>query len=69
MGSDRNPWGASDPLAARRAARKALRKWAEVHAQRDDLIRAAVAAGVDQRSIQEITGVARSTITRIIRRG
>jgi hypothetical protein len=47
------------------AAYAALRKWAKIHRQRDDVIRAAVAAGIDQRSIQEITGVARTTIARI----
>jgi hypothetical protein len=56
------------PLAERHAAYAALRKWAKVHAQRDEVIRAAVAAGIDQRSIQRITGVARTTIARIAAR-
>jgi hypothetical protein len=47
-------------------AYRALRKWAKAHAERDEVIRAAVAAGIDQRSIQEITGVARTTIARIV---
>ena len=51
--------------AAHDAARRELRKWARVHAQRDELIQAAVAAGVHTRDIQEITGVARTTIARI----
>jgi hypothetical protein len=55
----------ADPLAERHAAYTALRKWAKVHAERDEVIRAAVAAGIDTRSIKEITGVARTTITRI----
>jgi hypothetical protein len=38
------------------------------HAQRDEVIRVAVAAGIDQRSIQQITGVARTTIARIMSR-
>jgi len=58
-----------DPFAERHAANTALRKWAKVHAQRDEVIRAAVAAGIDQRSIQGITGVARTTIARIVARG
>ena len=57
-----------DPLAKRHAAYEALHAWAEVHRQRDNVIRAAIAAGVDQRSIQEITGVARTTIARIVAR-
>lgn len=53
----------------RKAARKALEEWAKVHARRDEVIRAAVAAGIDHRSIQQITGVARTTIARIVRPG
>jgi 3-keto-L-gulonate-6-phosphate decarboxylase len=59
----------TDPFAERHAAYTALRKWAKVHKQRDEVIRVAVAAGIDQRSIQEITGVARTTIGRIVARG
>ncbi len=51
-----------------KAAERELRKWATVHRRRDELIRAAVAAGVDTRRIQQITGVARTTITRITKR-
>lgn len=47
----------------------ALKKWAKVHAQRDEVIRRGLAAGVGQRHIQEITGVARTTIARIARSG
>jgi hypothetical protein len=47
----------------------ALKEWAKVHARRDEVIRAAVAAGIDQRSIQEVTGVARTTIGRVVRPG
>lgn len=49
------------------AAYMALEKWAKVHKQRDAVIRDAVARGIDQRSIQRITGVARTTIMRIVR--
>ncbi len=55
-----------DPLAARRAARKALAGWAEVHARRDEVVRAAFAAGLDTYTIHEITGLARTTIARIL---
>jgi hypothetical protein len=42
-----------------------LRSWAHAHDKRDDVIRAALAAGVSARRIQRITGVARTTIARI----
>jgi len=43
-----------------------LRAWALANAQRDDVIRAAAAAGVSLRRIQEVTGIARTTIMRIL---
>lgn len=46
-------------------AEKALRSWAKAHAKRDEVIRAALAAGVSTHRIQRITGVARTTIARI----
>jgi hypothetical protein len=49
----------------RAAAEWALQNWAAAHRKRDDLIRLAVAAGVDKGRIQQITGVAKTTITRI----
>lgn len=52
----------------RAAAEWALQNWAAAHRKRDDLIRLAVAAGVDKRRIQQITGVAKTTITRIAER-
>jgi hypothetical protein len=52
----------------RAAAEWALRNWAAAHRKRDDLIRLAVAAGVDKGRIQQITGVAKTTITRISQR-
>lgn len=58
-----------DPLAGQRAARKALAEWAKIHARRDEVIHSAVAAGIDTRTIQQITGVARTTITRITEGG
>ena len=50
------------------AAEWALQTWATAHQKRDELIRLAVAAGVDTRRIQQITGVPRTTITRITQR-
>lgn len=49
----------------RKAARKALITWAEVNRQRDDVIRAAREALIPYDEIQEITGLARTTIARI----
>ena len=46
-----------DLLPERAAAYKALRPWATVHAQRDEVIHSAAAAGIGDRSIQQITGV------------
>ena len=54
------------PARMREAAYKDLRRWAKANARRDEVIRSAVAAGIDYRSIQEITGVARTTIARIV---
>jgi hypothetical protein len=48
------------------AAETELRAWALADAQRDDVIRAAAAAGVSLARIQEITGIARTTIMRIL---
>jgi hypothetical protein len=48
------------------AAETELRAWAAADAQRDDVIREAAAAGVSLPRIQEITGIARTTIMRIL---
>ena len=48
------------------AMEQELRAWALANAQRDDVIRAAAAAGVSPRRIQEVTGIARTTIMRIL---
>jgi transposase len=45
-----------------------LRRWAEVNARRDDLVREAAAAGVSIHQIQEITGISRATIIGILAR-
>jgi hypothetical protein len=48
------------------AAETALRAWALANAQRDHVIRAAAAAGVSVHRIHEITGIARTTVLRIL---
>ena len=50
------------------AAEDKLRRWAEVNAQRDEVVREAAAAGVSIHQIQQITGIARSTIMGILTR-
>lgn len=62
------PGMGAETFPDRAAAEWALRNWAAAHRKRDDLIRLAAAAGVDPRRIQQITGVAKSTITRITQR-
>jgi hypothetical protein len=52
-----------------RAAEGMLRSWAKAHAARDDVIRAASEAGVSAHRIHRITGVARTTISRILAEG
>jgi hypothetical protein len=51
----------------RREAEAALRAWARVHDRRDEVIRAAVAAGVPVLRVHEITRIARTTIMRIVK--
>ena len=48
------------------AAETELRAWAVANAQRDNVIRKAAAAGISLPRIQEITGIARTTIMRIL---
>lgn len=45
-----------------------LTAWAEANAQRDQVVRAALAAGVSKIRIHAITGIARSTINAIAKR-
>ena len=45
-----------------------LRRWAEAHARRDEIVCEAAAAGVSIHRIQQITGIARSTILGILAR-
>lgn len=50
----------------RREAEKELTKWALSYAKRDFLVREAYAAGVPKIRIYVITGIARTTIDRIV---
>jgi hypothetical protein len=43
-----------------------LRAWALANAQRDEVMRAAAAAGVSLQRIQQVTGIAKTTIMRIL---
>ena len=56
---------APSPLTA---AEEKLRRWAEANAMRDEAVREAAAAGVSIHQIQQITGIARSTILGILAR-
>ena len=46
---------------------EALAEWARVDASRDDRIRAAVAAGVGINEIARVTGVAKTTVIRVLK--
>jgi len=50
------------------AARTALRSWRRRHDERDQLVTAALAAGLPKEEIHVITGLGRGTITRIAER-
>jgi hypothetical protein len=43
-----------------------LKIWAYAHARRDEFVRVAYAAGVSVRRIHKLTGIARTTIDRIL---
>ena len=45
-----------------------LRRWAEAQARRDEIVCEAAAAGVSIHQIQQLTGIARSTILGILAR-
>ena len=47
-------------------ARSNLRWWARAYAKRDELVRQAIGEGISAREVQQITGIARTTITRIM---
>ena len=43
-----------------------LTEWAAAQADRDNLVRAALAAGFTKQRVHQLTGIARTTIDRII---
>jgi hypothetical protein len=46
-------------------AEQALTAWAAAYARRDEIIRAALAAGVTKHRVHVLTGIARTTVDRI----
>jgi DNA invertase Pin-like site-specific DNA recombinase len=48
-------------------ARKSLTRWAANYAQRDELVRLAAASGLGVNEITRITGLAKTTVIRILR--
>jgi CRP-like cAMP-binding protein len=56
---------AQSPAAA---AEDKLRRWAEANARRDEVVREAFTAGVSIYQIQQITGITRADIMRILTR-
>jgi len=55
-----------EPRHSPQAAETRLRAWARAHAERDDVIREADAAGIGLHRINEITGIAPTLILRIL---
>jgi hypothetical protein len=53
--------------AERQAAERELIAWAAENARRDDVIRAAYQAGMAKTRIAAITGIARTTVDRVLR--
>lgn len=51
------------------AAEIALTDWAEQNGRRDDLVRQAIRLGVSKHRIHVITGIARTTIDRVMESG
>lgn len=49
-----------------RRARELLTEWASVAASRDDRVRIAFASGLSKSEISRLTGVARTTVDRIL---
>lgn len=47
-------------------ARRDLRRWATVYAQRDGMIRDARAAGLGVNEITRLTGLAKTTVIRVL---
>ena len=58
--------GEQTPMVRRLHAEMALMSWALIHRHRDELVIAAVAAGISKNRVHVLTGIARTTIDRII---
>jgi hypothetical protein len=54
------------PALSSGTAEEELRTWARAYLRRDEVIRAADAAGISVQRITEVTGIARTTILRIL---
>lgn len=61
------PDGPKANRALAELGRKDLRRWAKVYAERDAVIRTAHASGVGVNEITRITGLAKTTVLRILR--
>jgi hypothetical protein len=64
----RTPASPGQPDGSVRSHVTALKRWAQIYRQRDDLIRAASAAGVGVNEITRITGIAKTTVIRVLRK-
>jgi DNA invertase Pin-like site-specific DNA recombinase len=58
--------GPKIPKALADMARKDLRRWAKVYAERDQVVRLAASSGVGVNEITRITGLAKTTVLRIL---
>lgn len=59
--------GPKTPVALTDMARRDLRRWAKVYAERDEVIRTAHTSGVGVNEITRTTGLAKTTVLRILR--
>lgn len=58
--------GPKIPAALTEMSRRELRRWARVYAERDDLIRRAIASGVGVNEIARTMGIAKTTVLRVV---
>jgi DNA invertase Pin-like site-specific DNA recombinase len=63
---DDDATGPRIPAALTEMARKSLKRWAAMNAQRDELVRLAASSGVGINEIARITGLAKTTVLRIV---
>lgn len=50
-------------------ARRDLQRWAKVYAQRDEMVRQSALSGIGVNEIARITGLAKTTVIRILAAG